>query len=1183
MRDLLTALAIGVILLLSVALVGPYFVDWNSYRGEVARLVSRAIDRPVSIGGDLSLRLLPTPSVTAGEVTIGEPDGQGRLRVRALSATLALPAMLRGEVSVTGATLDEPVLDLPRLSTTAKPADVTPAPVRKVAVRSIVINDGRLVDAEGREMAHAIGGEGEITDLRGPMKGQFRFITVGRPKAVRFSLGTLDNAGRMRIRALLEDEALAARLEADGQLVTGQEGGLGYEGQLTGSGNLALARDEGFTQVVWRMTGAARAAYRGATVDALEVRLGADPASISLTGVADIAFDPRLSINATLAARQIDLDRLLGEAERPRPQVPVELLRSVAERLTRGDAAPELPHGQLDLTVGSLLLGGEPLGGVRLALASGDKGLRLAALDAALPGRTTLTAAPGSLDATNSLRLSAETRDARKLSTWFHGSQQQASPFETAAISGEATIHDTGLRFSDAVLTLDRSRLTGSVALGQVREGGERRPRIEAVLRSDLLDIVTLPELGGGGDTADYDITLDAARVQYRGVGTGRITARAVKTGASLQVEKLSIADLGGASVEAAGQFSGAGAEFRATVDASRIDALSALVQRVAPPRLAEALRSRAADLAPMRLTVTGRQQPGAAGLERNVVVDGWLGETRIVGSARLDQDGRLLPGDSLSGTINSATSGQVLRQLGIEAISLTGAGPTQLLFALSGAEPARALSVKLAGRIGGADLALDGALTFSDEAHPGFDGRLTVNSADISPLAQQLLITVPVVPPGTALRAGARLRFEDFRITLANLAMDVAGQPVRGEIAFNLLEFGRIAGQLKTRRLDARLVAPLVFGADVAGPTNRPPWLQQPFGPVRQPPLPGDVWLEADELVLGDGVMVQDPRLVFRFERGLVFLDHVSARTAGGTLKGQVTLRRAAAQVQLAGRFTAGDVDLQRLLPGGAGRLAGTIDISTSGATPGALLAQAAGVARLQLTGLTLPALDPGALSRLVLTAQPDSARVDAAQVAEALQKELQRAPLRVPALDLPVSINAGLLRGGPVSLGKQPALELTFAADLARQTVESRVQISDARVPKDWPGAAPQAGVLWRGPLLAPERSLDVGPLANGLTALALARELDRIELLEQDARERAFFNRRLKASQDERRREEEEQRREEEQARRAAEERRREEAQRRAEEDRQRREEERLRRSGEPLPLLPPLQSPAAAPPR
>jgi hypothetical protein len=59
-------------------------------------------------------------------------------------------------------------------------------------------------------------------------------------------------------------------------------------------------------------------------------------------------------------------------------------------------------------------------------------------------------------------------------------------------------------------------------------------------------------------------------------------------------------------------------------------------------------------------------------------------------------------------------------------------------------------------------------------------------------------------------------------------------------------------------------------------------------------------------------------------------------------------------------------------------------------------------------------------------------------------------------------------------------------------------------------------------RGPIEAPVREIDSSLLVAGLSAQAIARETERIADLDSDIRERAFFNRRLKAGQFMRRRE-------------------------------------------------------------
>ena len=59
MRDLLTIVASIVILILTLALVGPWFVDWTAQRGWVESELTRITGARVKVGGAIDLKLLP--------------------------------------------------------------------------------------------------------------------------------------------------------------------------------------------------------------------------------------------------------------------------------------------------------------------------------------------------------------------------------------------------------------------------------------------------------------------------------------------------------------------------------------------------------------------------------------------------------------------------------------------------------------------------------------------------------------------------------------------------------------------------------------------------------------------------------------------------------------------------------------------------------------------------------------------------------------------------------------------------------------------------------------------------------------------------------------------------------------------------------------------------------------------
>ena len=59
-------------LLLTGALVAPFFIDWMNYRSDFEAAASRILGQPVKVEGKASARLLPFPSVTFEDVWVGE-------------------------------------------------------------------------------------------------------------------------------------------------------------------------------------------------------------------------------------------------------------------------------------------------------------------------------------------------------------------------------------------------------------------------------------------------------------------------------------------------------------------------------------------------------------------------------------------------------------------------------------------------------------------------------------------------------------------------------------------------------------------------------------------------------------------------------------------------------------------------------------------------------------------------------------------------------------------------------------------------------------------------------------------------------------------------------------------------------------------------------------------------------
>lgn len=99
-------------LLLTVWIV-PAMLDWNRYRSEIADFAAAELGRPVRIGGDVTLKLLPRAVLTAADVTFPDQGDGVSAHLQALRLEVAVGPLLRGRLVVRDLVLGAPALTLP--------------------------------------------------------------------------------------------------------------------------------------------------------------------------------------------------------------------------------------------------------------------------------------------------------------------------------------------------------------------------------------------------------------------------------------------------------------------------------------------------------------------------------------------------------------------------------------------------------------------------------------------------------------------------------------------------------------------------------------------------------------------------------------------------------------------------------------------------------------------------------------------------------------------------------------------------------------------------------------------------------------------------------------------------------------------------------------------------------------
>src|SRR5690606_7810960 len=198
LNKLLIALGVLLVLVIAAILIGPGFVDWNSYKREITAKVEEATGRRLEILGDISLSLLP-PTLSAEGVRFATLPGriapwpllQGNLRVERIA--LVNPTILL-EISADGrsnwAFRDGAADPSDRATLRGRAESGLDISFDKVSIENgtVIYRDARA----GTERA-VVNLDAEIAaeTLRGPFRAAGSAVVGGDPVAFDISTGRL--------------------------------------------------------------------------------------------------------------------------------------------------------------------------------------------------------------------------------------------------------------------------------------------------------------------------------------------------------------------------------------------------------------------------------------------------------------------------------------------------------------------------------------------------------------------------------------------------------------------------------------------------------------------------------------------------------------------------------------------------------------------------------------------------------------------------------------------------------------------------------------------------------------------------------------------------------------------------------------------------------------------------------
>ena len=538
----LYGIAALVALIVIAAFVVPLFMDWGSYRPEISKRVEALTGRKLAIDGDISVALLPSPTLRIEDVRLANLPGASvpdMARLKALELHVALGPLLSGEIQVTSLSLVDPVIQLEQMrdgsnnwtfTPPAEPADASSTGEQAraagdagdddgagVQLDSLEIKNGTIVyldGASGRtEHLHKLDAELSARSLEGPFRGNGSFEARDLPVEFRLATGALSSAGVLSATIELEVGEKLVSVHYEGTLAretaTTAAAAAGSV-KFTGENLLAVLSaakfetDEKLHRLFTKpfsikadVSGAATAMQ----VKDLQIRLGDTLAS----GEMALEFGDQTLVDAVFQVNRIDLDTIIKvtsptEAE-PKPgQRPdeassgaIEAVRSVASEVANEEdlvaLVPEGVAGSLSVSIDAVKYRDGVVRQARAQLGVDEGVVTIEQASALLPGGADVVVfgqvSPEIGGAVFDGRVEMGADDLRALANWLSLDLSGVPADRLRRFSATAAVKGNvrRLKADDIDMRVDSTRLTGSA-------GYEREPKasIVATLAIDQLN-----------------------------------------------------------------------------------------------------------------------------------------------------------------------------------------------------------------------------------------------------------------------------------------------------------------------------------------------------------------------------------------------------------------------------------------------------------------------------------------------------------------------------------------------------------------------------------------------------------------------------------------------------------------------------------------------------------------------
>ncbi len=528
MKKLLTVVGGIVVLVIAAALIAPFFIDLNDYKGTIEAKAKEATGRDLKIDGKISLSLLPLPSVTVDGIKFGNAPGgtaPNMAEIESAKVKVALMPLLSHKAQITEIVLTKPVIVLEKLKdgtgnwqlnpsapsgTTTTPAPA-PAPTQPssdgatasaggwdVQVDGASIEDGTVIyrdaTAGSEQKVEKINVDLSLQSLKGPFDAKGGLVAMNLPLGFSVKVGRMDPSAPMPIELTLTVGETKGSFGFSGQadmsaasdptkpIVTGKLSAKAEnvaELMAALSGGSAAAQPPALAQPL-TLSGDVTAGSAAADIKNLALALG----DIAAQGAVGAKYGAETTVDANLAVGRVNLDKLLPPAKAGATS---DKTTDTASAGAAKPAAPfTLPTGitaNVTAMVEQIAYQGKAIDGTKLVAQLKDGALNLTQLSAQLPGNTAFTLsgvlAPKSGQPSFTGAVKASSDNLREVADMFAPGALNSVPADRLrklALTSRLNASPAQVEIADLNATLDASKISGGVILAL--PDGQKRKRM---------------------------------------------------------------------------------------------------------------------------------------------------------------------------------------------------------------------------------------------------------------------------------------------------------------------------------------------------------------------------------------------------------------------------------------------------------------------------------------------------------------------------------------------------------------------------------------------------------------------------------------------------------------------------------------------------------------------------------